>query len=143
MCKRNKVCIYMFIVVMVLQIIIPALSVILETSYTLTSEAADNILETWDNIGAEGSKITAKLYNTKTLYINGTGKIKDNINWYKNNLHYELLFKNIIINKGIDDIGKKAFNGCLNLKSVQASYVENIGESAFERMYKDRNNYYE
>ena len=99
MCKRNKVCIYMFIVVMVLQIIIPALSVILETSYTLTSEAADNILETWDNIGAEGSKITAKLYNTKTLYINGTGKIKDNINWYKNNLHYELLFKNIIINK--------------------------------------------
>lgn len=111
--------------------------------YTLTSEAADNILETWDNIGAEGSKITAKLYNTKTLYINGTGKIKDNINWYKNNLHYELLFKNIIINKGIDDIGKKAFNGCLNLKSVQASYVENIGESAFERMYKARNNYYE
>lgn len=107
MCKRNKACIYMFIVVMVLQIIIPALSVILETSYTLTSEAADNILETWDNIGAEGSKITAKLYNTKTLYINGTGKIKDNINWYKNNLHYELLFKNIIINKGIDDIGKK------------------------------------
>ena len=39
MCKRNKVCIYMFIVVMVLQIIIPALSVILETSYTLISEA--------------------------------------------------------------------------------------------------------
>ena len=91
----------------------------------------------------KGSKITAKLYNTKTLYINGPGKIKDNINWYKNNLHYELLFKNIIINKGIDDIGKKAFNGCLNLKSVQASYVENIGESAFERMYKARNNYYE
>lgn len=104
MCKRNKVCIYMFIVVMVLQIIIPALSVILETSYTLTSEAADDILETWD-IGAEGSKITARLYKTKTLYIKGTGKIKDNINWYKNNIDYKLLFYNIIINKGIDDIG--------------------------------------
>lgn len=142
MCKRNKVCIYMFIVVMVLQIIIPALSVILETSYTLTSEAADDILETWD-IGAEGSKITARLYKTKTLYIKGTGKIKDNINWYKNNIDYKLLFYNIIINKGIDDIGKKAFKGCLNLKSVQVNYVKNIGESAFERMYKARNNYYE
>lgn len=142
MCKRNKVCIYMFIVVMVLQIIIPALSVILETSYTLTSEAADDILETWD-IGAEGSKITARLHKTKTLYIKGTGKIKDNINWYKNNIDYKLLFYNIIINKGIDDIGKKAFKGCLNLKSVQANYVKNIGESAFERMYKARNNYYE
>lgn len=142
MCKRNKVCIYMFIVVMVLQIIIPALSVILETSYTLTSEAADDILETWD-IGAEGSKITASLYKTKTLYIKGTGKIKDNINWYKNNIDYKLLFYNIIINKGIDDIGKKAFKGCLNLKSVQVNYVKNIGESAFERMYKARNNYYE
>ena len=128
MCKRNKVCIYMFIVVMVLQIIIPALSVILETSYTLTSEAADDILETWD-IGAGGSKITARLYKTKTLY--------------KNNIDYKLLFYNIIINKGIDDIGKKAFKGCLNLKSVQANYVKNIGESAFERMYKARNNYYE
>ena len=142
MCKRNKVCIYMFIVVMVLQIIIPALSVILETSYTLTSEAADDILETWD-IGAEGSKITARLYKTKTLYIKGTGKIKDNINWYKNNIDYKLLFYNIIINKGIDDIGKKAFKGCSELKSVQANHVKNIGESAFERMYKARNNYYE
>ena len=133
MCKRNKVCIYMFIVVMVLQIIIPALSVILETSYTLTSEAADDILETWD-IGAEGSKITARLYKTKTLYIKGTGKIKDNINWYKNNIDYKLLFYNIIINKGIDDIGKKAFKGCSELKSVQANHVKNIGESAFERL---------
>lgn len=63
MCKRNKACIYMFIVVMVLQIIIPTLSVILETSYTLTSKAADNIIATWDNVGDEGSKITATLYN--------------------------------------------------------------------------------
>ena len=93
MCKRNKVCIYMFIVVMVLQIIIPALSVIIETSYTLTSEAA----YAWD-IGAEGSKITATLYNT-TLQINGTGKIKDNIKWIKNGKDYRRYFFNIIINK--------------------------------------------
>lgn len=137
MCKRNKACIYMFIVVMVLQIIIPALSVILETSYTLTSEAAC----AWD-IGAEGSKITATLYNT-TLQINGTGKIKDNIKWIKNGKDYRRYFFNIIINKGIDDIGIKAFRGCENLKSVQASYVKNIGEEAFGRMCKARNNYYE
>ena len=54
-----------------------------------------------------------------------------------------ILIISLIRNKGIDDIGKKAFKGCLNLKSVQANYVKNIGESAFERMYKARNNYYE
>lgn len=73
MCKRNKVCIYMFIVVMVLQIIIPALSVILETSYTLISEA--DVITEWD-IGASGSNITAKLYDSGTLYIEGEGAIR-------------------------------------------------------------------
>ena len=57
MCKR-------IIVVMVLQIIIPALSVILETSYTLISEA--DVITEWD-IGASGSNITAKLYDSGTL----------------------------------------------------------------------------
>ena len=80
MCKRNKVCIYMFIVVMVLQIIIPALSVILETSYTLTSKAADNITATW-NIGAEGSRVTAKFYTSGKLIIEGKGKIRDYPMW--------------------------------------------------------------
>ena len=77
MCKRNKACIYTFIVVMVLQIIIPALSVILETSYTLTSEAADDIIATWENIGAEGSRVTAKFYTSGKLIIEGEGKIKN------------------------------------------------------------------
>lgn len=66
MCKRNKVCIYMFIVVMVLQIIIPALSVILETNYTLNSNAVpviggnESTTYTWD-VGVEQNKITATL----------------------------------------------------------------------------------
>lgn len=112
MCKRNKVCIYMFIVVMVLQIIIPALSVILETSYTLTSEAADNIIATWDNVGDEGSKITATLYNTGILDIKGTGKIKNNMHWYKYTDSYNYmdcisLIYNVIISEGVEDIGKK------------------------------------
>ena len=129
----------MFIVVMVLQIIIPALSVILETSYTLTSEAADDILETWD-IGAEGSKITARLlYNTGILDIKGTGKIKNNMHWYKYTDSYNYmdcisLIYNVIISEGVEDIGKKAFKGCSELKSVQANHVKNIGESAFERL---------
>ena len=61
MYKRNKVCIYMFIVVMVLQIMIPALSVILETSYTLTSEAADDIIATWDDVGKKNYEVKAEL----------------------------------------------------------------------------------
>lgn len=139
MYKRNKVCIYMFIVVMVLQIIIPALSVILETSYTLTSEAADNIIATWDNVGDEGSKITATLYNTGILDIKGTGKIKNNIHWYKyidsyNYLDCIFFIYNVIISEGVEDIGKEAFKGCSELKSVQANHVKNIGESAFKRL---------
>ena len=129
----------MFIVVMVLQIIIPALSVILETSYTLTSKAADNIIATWDNVGDEGSKITATLYNTGRLDIKGTGKIKNNMQWCKdidyNHVEYQFLIYNVIISEGVEDIGKNAFKYCVNLKSVQANNVKNIGESAFERLF--------
>ena len=139
MCKRNKVCIYMFIVVMVLQIIIPALSVILETSYTLTSKAADNIIATWENVGDERSKITATLYNTGRLDIKGTGKIKNDMHWYKYTDSYNYmdcvsLIYNVIISEGVEDIGKNAFKYGVNLKSVQANNVKNIGESAFERL---------
>lgn len=136
MCKRNKVCIYMFIVVMVLQIIIPALSVILETSYTLTSEAADNIIATWD-IGAEGSRVTAKLFYTSgKLIIEGKGKIKDFVRWETNDgyLDHTAAFKSVEIMDGVTTIGKEAFKSCWNLKSVQANHVKNIGESAFERL---------
>lgn len=139
MCKRNKACIYMFIVVMVLQIIIPALSVILETSYTLTSKAADNIIiETWD-IGAEGSRVTAKLFYTSgKLIIEGKGKIKDFVRWETNDSYFDhtAAFKSVEIMDGVTTIGKEAFKSCWNLKSVQANYVKNIGESAFERLFE-------
>lgn len=132
MCKRNKVCIYMFIVVMVLQIIIPALSVILETSYTLTSEAADNITATW-NIGAEGSRVTAKFYaSSGKLIIEGKGKIKDYPMWTYGLKDYKNEFKSIEICEGVTDIGIKAFHACYYLKNVDAKYVKNIRESAFE-----------
>lgn len=130
MYKRNKVCIYMFIVVMVLQIIIPALSVILETSYTLTSKAADNITATW-NIGAEGSQVTAKFYTSGKLIIEGKGKIRDYPMWTYGLTDYKNKFKSIEICKGVTDIGIEAFRLCYNLKNVDAKYVKNIGESAF------------
>lgn len=143
MCKRNKACTYMFIVVMVLQIIIPALSVILETSYTLTSEAAVGNFVTWENIGAEGSNVSAMLSPAGCLNILGEGKIKDDIIWKKDNFDYRLSILEVIISKDVYAIGKNAFINCGKLKSVQANYVENIGESAFKRMYKTRINYYE
>lgn len=131
MCKRNKACIYMFIVVMVLQIIIPALSVILETSYTLTSEAADNIITTWD-IGAEGSRVTAKFYASGKLIIEGKGKIKDFVRWEDNsNVDCRNLFRSVEIMDGVTTIGIQAFECCIYLTQVKAKNVKNIEEAAF------------
>lgn len=131
MYKRNKVCIYMFIVVMVLQIIIPALSVILETSYTLTSEAADNIIATWD-IGAEGSQVTAKFYASGKLIIEGEGKIKDYVRWEINgNSDCRTWFKSVEIMDGVTTIGIQAFDGCTSLQQVKAKNVKNIKQEAF------------
>ena len=44
------------------------------------------------------------------------------------------LIYNVIISEGVEDIGKNAFKYGVNLKSVQANNVKNIGESAFERL---------
>lgn len=114
MCKRNKVCIYMFIVVMVLQIIIPALSVILETSYTLISEA--DVITEWD-IGASGSNITAKLYDSGTLYIEGEGAIKDDTEWKFRTTDVRDWITTVQIKGNITTIGKMAFFGFRNLEA--------------------------
>lgn len=132
MCKRNKACIYTFIVVMVLQIIIPALSVILETSYTLTSEAADDIIATWENIGAEGSRVTAKFYTSGKLIIEGEGKIKNFVRWEINgNSDCRTGFKSVEIMDGVTTIGIQAFQGCVSLTQVKAKNVKNIEKEAF------------
>lgn len=135
MCKRNKVCIYMFIVVMVLQIIIPALSVILETSYTLTSEAADDIIATWD-IGMEDYEVKAELNNKGVLKLTtkrDEGYITDKgISWTYNGIDYINKIKKVIIGDKITYIGRLAFSECEKLKSVEeGKNVSHIGEYAF------------
>ena len=136
MCKRNKACIYMFIVVMVLQIIIPVLSVILETSYTLTSEAADNIIATWD-IGEKNHEVKAKLNKKGVLKLTtekNQGHIRDKVNtrWIYDGKDYTDQIKKVIIGDKITYIGRQAFLACTKLKSVeQGENVFTIGMSAF------------
>lgn len=137
MCKRNKACIYMFIVVMVLQIIIPALSVILETSYTLTSEAADDTIATWD-IGKTNYEVKAKLTKKGVLKLTtekNEGCIKDGgISWIYNDTDYKNKIKKVIIGDKITYIGRYAFDQCNNLKSVnKGNNVVELGEGAFAR----------
>lgn len=139
MCKRNKACIYMFIVVMVLQIIIPALSVIIETSYTLTSEAADDIIATWD-IGKKGYEVKAKLNKKGVLKLTtekNEGCIKDGgISWIYDGKDYKDQIKKVIIGDKITYIGSWAFDTCTELKSVEKGKdVFKIGESAFGSCY--------
>lgn len=146
MCKRNKVCIYMFIVVMVLQIIIPALSVILETNYTLNSNAVpviggnESTTYTWD-VGVEQNKITATLTVKKgellgDLTISGRGKMKDNISWINimdgNPTDFKLFFRSITINGSVECIGSETFSNCSNLKTVTANSVSKIKANAFK-----------
>lgn len=146
MCKRNKVCIYMFIVVMVLQIIIPALSVILETNYTLNSNAVpviggnESTTYTWD-VGVEQNKITATLTVRKgellgDLTISGRGKMKDNISWINimdgNPTDFKLFFRSITINGSVECIGSETFSNCSNLKTVTANSVSKIKANAFK-----------
>lgn len=135
MCKRNKVCIYMFIVVMVLQIIIPALSVILETSYTLTSEAADDIIATWD-IGKKGYEVIAELNKKGELKLTteeNRGCIKDDgISWIYKGKDYRNEIKQVTIGDKITYIGRLAFSECKELKSVEnGKNVDQIAAGAF------------
>ena len=135
MCKRNKACIYMFIVVMVLQIIIPALSVILETSYTLTSKAADDIIATWD-IGKKGYEVKAKLNKKGVLKLTteeNRGCIKDDgISWIYKGKDYRNEIKQVFIGDKITYIGRLAFSECKELKSVvKGKNVDQIAAGAF------------
>lgn len=136
MYKRNKVCIYMFIVVMVLQIMIPALSVILETSYTLTSEAADDIIATWDDVGKKNYEVKAELNKKGELKLTterNSGCIKDDgISWIYKGKDYRNEIKKVIIGNRIKYIGRLAFSECKELKSVvKGKNVDQIATSAF------------
>ena len=142
--KRNKVCIYMFIAVMLLQIIIPVLSVILETRYSSTSEAVvPSVI--WNDIGKGADRTSAVLnLNTGELTItknSGSGSIKDfeendSTKWEKNGISYANQIKSIKIGEGIKYIGKYAFNSLENLQKVSGDYAKNVADGAFKNWTK-------
>ena len=92
--------------------------------------------ETWDISKNSDGTVTAKwTLKDRTLTISGTGKMKDwNINsegdWH--NTQYRTIIENVVIKKGVTNIGNAIFYGCMGLKNVNIPEdVTNIGNSAF------------
>ncbi len=117
----------MLIVILVLQIILPTVTVIMKSELTLFSTAVETI-ETWDISENGNGSITAVLDSEGTLRISGKGKMKNwangsAVDWY--NVRYDI--KKVIIEQGITNIGNFAFTGCKNLTSIEIP----IGTTSF------------
>ena len=92
--------------------------------------------EIWDiSANGDGSVIAKWTLKDKTLTISGTGKMKDwNIDsegdWH--NTQYRTIIENVVIKKGVTNIGNAIFYGCMGLKNLNIPEdVTNIGNSAF------------
>ena len=87
------------------------------------------VLATTDN-GKCGDSVYWRLYSDGTLYISGTGKMK-NYNSHSPWYNYEI--KSVIIGYGVTSIGNYAFEDCTSLTSVTIpDSVTGIGNMAFE-----------
>ncbi|MCI7085807.1 leucine-rich repeat protein [bacterium] len=86
------------------------------------------VLATTDN-GKCGDSVYWRLYSDGTLYISGTGKMK-NYNSHSPWYNYEI--KSVIIGYGVTSIGNYAFEDCTSLASVTIpDSVTSIGNYAF------------
>ena len=106
-----------------------------ETAVMLLSatEGTATVIETWDISATEEDNITATLYDNGNLIIEGTGNMKDLLNygdipWYNDR-------SNIIsaeIKSGVTSIGISAFENCNNLANIEIpNGVTKIGGDAF------------
>lgn len=156
--KRKSISL-MLIVILILQILLPMLTIISESDFTNKSLASNDNEITWDaSINQDGSISVVYNNETKTLTISGSGKMKNyggsssDVPWwiYYNEVKsinisegiksicdyafYE--YKNItsvILPDSISYIGYKAFFGCSNLREIQlGSGLIEIYRSAFE-----------
>ena len=92
--------------------------------------------ETWDiSENGDGSVIAKWTLNDKTLRISGNGKMKDWINYEKEDWHnskYTNIIENVVIEDGVTNIGDWAFSECSNLIDIKISErVTEIGRDAF------------
>lgn len=111
-----KTKIWMIILVMLMQIILPTLTVLLQSSFTLTSEANGE----WDISELGNGSVIATLENGN-LTISGKGNMKDwtylssnRAPWYNSRTE----IKEVLIQEGVTSIGEYAFYDCTSLESI-------------------------
>lgn len=75
--KENKHIAIILIFILLIQLILPILTVIFELEWTVISKAEDTT-NTWDISATENDHVTATLSNDGILTISGTGNMK---NW--------------------------------------------------------------
>lgn len=112
------------------------LSFILVLCLSISFIGMSNVLVSADSNGLCGENITWSIdADTKTLYINGYGRMHDYFEhtnkapWHK---HLGDIYS-VIISDGVSSIGNFAFHECGNISTVSiGSNVEDIGENAFD-----------
>lgn len=118
----------MLVVILLMQIVLPVVTIIIESDFTIKSTAADN---TWNL----GTNVTATLNEeTGVLTVKGTGKIKSRDfaevgPWTESQANK---IKKVIIEDGITSIGMYQFNFLTNLEEVKfGKDVELINNNSF------------
>lgn len=109
----------MIAVILLLQILLPMLTVIWESGFTIKSVAAD-VIESWDISATEDDNVMATLYNNGLLEITGTGAMKSMSNsssvpWYSNREDIQI----VTISEGVTSIGTYAFCYCESLAEIK------------------------
>jgi len=124
----------MILTILILQVLLPVLTIIWESDFTIKSIAADTE-NSWDVSENQNGSITATFDNTtRTLTISGTGEMKNYggsysyIPWYV----YQEDIRKVNISEGITNICNYAFYECENIISIVIpNSVTSIGASAF------------
>ena len=110
-----------------------------ETSFNITVNEMEHGIQQnpWDISMTENDHVTAYVIGT-VLHIEGTGKMS---NFLMNDEHWDRHTRNItevVIDEGIENIGKYAFYGCVNLKTINfPSSLTTLNEYAFTGSYFD------
>ena len=131
--EKKKKLIIMLSIALIMQIIIPLITILPETKLTVFSDATQPIPTTFD-VSGSGSVTATYNASTKTITISGNGDMKDfdtdsNANPY---IYYYQMAENIVVEEGVTGVGDFAFINFSKVTSVKLSNsLKRIGTSAF------------